>query len=306
MDGDIADLQAFVAVAVAGGFAAAAKRLHSTPVMINRRVSRLEDRVGTRLLTRSTRGAVPTDAGWQFHERCVTILADLDGACQELRGGAGEPEGFLRITAPASLDRLLVQPVVSALMQRHSGLRFDLLLSDRRIDLSAQQVDLAVRGGPLADSTLKARLLATVPVIMAAGQGYLARKGSPRTAQDLSTHALLEHAEVGLATWWSPQAKAQPPAPRQRLRVNSFEMLVDLAEADAGLCVAPQVHLAQALAAGRLERVLPDLPLTDVPLWAVYSTARVAPLRLRVLVDSLLAQAARPFTEWGLAPEAGR
>lgn len=298
---DLDDLRAFVEVVNRGGFTAAAAQLRTTPTVVNRRVTRLEAELGSRLVTRSTRGAAPTEAGAAFHERARALLHDLDEACLEVRGDGSALAGLLRFTAPSSLEKLLVQPVVSYLMRLHPRLRFELVLSDQRVDMAAQNVDLAIRGGPLDDSVLVARRLALVPAVMAASPGYLARCGVPASPQDLADHTLLEHAEVGLAHFWrAGDPGAEPlPAPRQRMRINGFESLVDMAVDGVGVCVAPEVQLARCLADGRLQRVLPDVLLAEVPLWAVFPVARHPTRRLRLLLDTLAAYAARPFETWG-------
>lgn len=301
MQGDLDELRAFVEVVGRGGFAAAARQLHTTPTVINRRVTRLEAGLRTRLLVRSTLGAEPTEAGAAFHERCVQLLGELDEACQDARGDGAEPAGLLKLSAPSSLERLLVQPVVSRLMRSHPLLRFELTLGDRRIDQSAHQADLSIRGGPLDDSSLVARRLALVPVVLAASPAYLARCGEPDGPEALAGHCLLEHAEVGLVQSWRDPSlpAAQLPRPRQRMVINGFEALVDLAVDGMGICVASQVQLAQELADGRLRRVLPQLPLAESPLWAVFPTSRHPSRRLRLLLEAFATYAAQPFERWG-------
>ena len=298
---DLDDLRAFVEVVNRGGFTAAAAQLRTTPTVINRRVTRLEAELGTHLVTRSTRGASPTEAGAAFCERATTLLHELEDACLEAGGDGLALGGLLRFTAPTSLELLLVQPVVSHLLRLHPNLRFELVLADQRVDLAAQNVDLAIRGGPLEDSSLVARRLALVPAVMAASPDYLARRGVPASPLDLADHTLLEHAEVGLAQFWrAGDPGAEPlPAPQQRMRINGFESLVDMAVDGVGVCVAPEVQLARCLADGRLQRVLPDALMAEVPLWAVFPVARHPTRRLRLLLDTLAAYAARPFEAWG-------
>lgn len=301
MQGDLDELRAFVEVVGRGGFAAAARQLHTTPTVINRRVTRLEAGLRTRLLVRSTLGAEPTEAGAAFHERCVQLLGELDEACQDARGDGAEPAGLIKLNAPSSLERLLVQPVVSRLMRSHPLLRFELTLGDRRVDQSAHQVDLSIRGGPLDDSSLVARRLALVPVVLAASPAYLARCGEPDGPAALAAHCLLEHAEVGLVPSWCDPAlpAARLPRPRQRLVVNGFEALVDLAVDGLGICVASQVQLARELADGRLRRVLPQHALAESPLWAVFPGSRHPSRRLRLLLEAFAVYAAQPFEHWG-------
>jgi DNA-binding transcriptional LysR family regulator len=298
---DLAVLQTFIEVVNRGSFTAAAAQLRISKSIASRRITVLEEQMEVRLLTRSTRRLVPTEAGLAFHARCRVLLKELEDAWLESRADGGAIAGRLRLTAPTSLESLLVTPVVAALLRRHPALEFDILLTDRRIDLTEHNVDLAIRGGPLGDSTHVARRLALVPAIIVGSPAYLERAGEPTTPAELTAQTFIEHSEIGLQRLWRHQddRAVAPARVRQRLRINSFDVLTDLALAGVGLCAVPQVQVAAAVEHGRLRPVLQDHPLVELPLWAVFPSARHPSRRLRLLIDTLAAYAARPFLAWG-------
>lgn len=297
MTPDLGTLQAFVAVADCGGFTEAARRLALSPSMVSRRVAALETQLRVQLLVRTTRGMALTDAGRRFHQRCRDGLAELALACEDVCGDSDSPTGLVRLTAPQSLLGLgLVAPVVAELLARHPGLRFDLDLDDRKLDLVSGAYEVAVRVGPLPDSRCFARRLAALEGRLVASPDYLARCGTPRRLADLSAHVALEHTELGPQGLWRI-ADAEPP--QQRVRANSFEVLLALARAGSGIAVMPPFVIRADLAQGGLRLLLPEWRSPSFELFAVAPPAPRLSARARLVMDALVAYTARPVERWG-------
>ncbi len=296
MTRDLAALQTFVTVAECGGYAEAARRLAISPSMVSRRIARLEAELHVRLIHRSTRGMALSDAGRRFHERCRALLAELDAACDDIGGDGDGVSGTVRITAPQSLLGVaLIAPVVARLMAAHPALRFDLALDERKLDLVSGAVEVAVRVGPLPDSRFIARRLAVLHGQMVAGSAYLQRHGVPREAADLARHVGLDHSELGPRGLWAMDDSPPP----QRVRVNSFEVLLQLVRLDMGIAVLPLFAVQEDLRAGRLQTVLPEWRSVPFELYAVAPPAPRLSARARLVMDALADYAARPPGEWG-------
>lgn len=300
MTRDLAALQTFVTVAECGGYAEAARRLGISPSMVSRRVARLEAELQVLLIHRTTRGMSLSEAGERFHERCRALLQELDAACDELGGGEGRGGGVsgrVRITAPQSLlGTALVAPVVARLMAAHPALRFDLALDERKLDLVSGAVEVAVRVGPLPDSRFIARRLAVLQGQMVASPAYLQRRGVPREAADLAQHVGLDHTELGARGLWTP---AEAPPPPQHVRVNSFEVLRELARLGMGIAVLPLFAVQDDLREGRLQLVMPGWHSVPFELFAVTPPAPRLSARAKVVMEALAAYAARPAEAWG-------
>lgn len=294
---DLDQLSAFVEVVERGGFSAAARRLGIATSIVSRRVARLESTLGTRLLERSTRGLALTEAGRAFHERCRTLLAGLQEACEQAAAPDGEVAGVLRLTAPASFRRTLVTPVVAALARTHERLVFEVHLDDGRLDLLQEGFDLAIRAGPLADSDLLRRPLCSVEGVVVASPAYLARHGTPRTPADLRQHVGLDHSALRPGRLWHFEPDVTVPFAR-RMLVNDLEAVYELALAGVGVAALPLSTAAPAVERGALRLLLPRHRLVPHRLTALYPASRRELPKLRVLLEALAEHAARPQAQW--------
>lgn len=297
MNTDLGAVQAFVAVADCGNFAEAAQRLALSPSVVSRRVAALESELRAPLLVRTTRGLSLTQSGERFYNRCRGLLAELALAAEDIEGDAERVTGLVRITAPQSLlGTALIAPVVTDLLARQPGLRFDVVLDDRKLDLVSGAYDVAVRIGPVPDSRVFARPLATLEGGLFASPAYLARQGLPRQAADLVDHVCLEHAALGPQGLWRMD---DGRTPRTLVRANSFEFLLQLARSGAGLAVMPSFAIAGDVASGLLQHVMPEWRSPAFELFAVAPPASRLSARARLVMDALAAYAAKPVERWG-------
>lgn len=297
MTPDLGAVQAFVAVADCASFAEAAQRLALSASAVSRRVAALEGQLQVRLLTRTTRGMALTEAGERFYRRCRDLLAELALAAEDVGGDSGRLNGLVRLTAPHSLlGTALIAPVVADLLARQPGLRFDVVLDDRKLDLVSGAIDVAVRVGPVPDSRSFARRLAALEGRLVASPAYLARHGVPQQAADLTTHVCLEHAALGPQGLWRMEDGEALP---RRVRANSFELLLQLARAGAGIAVMPSFAVVDDLARGTLRHLLPEWHSPPFELFAVAPPASRLSARARLVIDALAAYAAKPVERWG-------
>ncbi len=280
-------LEMFVAVAGEGGFAAAARKLGSSPPAVTRGIAALEARLGTTLFHRSTRAVALTDAGTAFLDQARRILAELAGAERELRGAAAEPRGQLHLTAPVMFGRLHVLPVVGDLMAQHRDLMVRMMLIDRNVRIVEEGIDVAVRVGPLADSGLKAVRVGAVRQMLVASPAYLARRGAPATVADLAEHDLI--GTMGprwTSEWQFASGRWRLDAP-PRLVVNTVDGVLAAAEAGLGIANLLSYQLAEAVDAGRLISLLADEQPPALPVHLLFEPSRAALPAVRLFIDAM-------------------
>lgn len=280
-------LEMFVAVASEGGFAAAARKLGSSPPAVTRGIAALEARLGTSLFHRSTRAVALTDAGVAFLEQARRILADLAGAERELRGAEAEPRGQLHLTAPVMFGRLHVLPVVGDLMAQHRELMVRMMLIDRNVRIVEEGIDVAVRIGPLADSTLKAVRIGWVRQMLVASPAYLARRGAPASVADLAEHDLIGATGPRATTEWQLASTRWRLDPRPRLVMNTVDGLLAAAEAGQGIANLLSYQVAEALDEGRLISLLADEQPPALPVHLLFEPSRAGLPAVRLFIAAM-------------------
>jgi DNA-binding transcriptional LysR family regulator len=280
-------LEMFVAVASEGGFAAAARKLGSSPPAVTRGIAALEARLGTSLFHRSTRAVALTDAGAAFLDQARRILADLAGAERELRGAEAEPRGQLHLTAPVMFGRLHVLPVVSALMAQHRDLAVRMMLIDRNVRIVEEGVDVAVRIGALADSSLKAARIGGVHQMLVASPAYLARRGAPTRVADLAGHDLIGAMGPRATTEWQLASTRWRLDSRPRLVMNTVDGLLAAAEAGQGIANLLSYQVADALDAGRLIALLRDEQPPVLPVHLLFEPSRAGLPAVRLFIAAM-------------------
>ncbi|MFZ2108325.1 MAG: LysR substrate-binding domain-containing protein [Roseiarcus sp.] len=230
-------MRIYAAVARLGSFAKAARQLRLSPSVVTRSIAQLEDQLGVTLLTRTTRSVRVTDRGEIYLESCQQILEDIEGAGRRVRGENAEPRGDLKVAAPIAFGRLHVLPVVNRMLTDHRALSVRLTLSDRNALLVDEGVDVAVRIGELADSSLIAVKLGAVSRVLVASPAYLARHGAPSSPADLAALDAIAFESLDATNEWRFSEKAVRLEPR--LSVNSADAAIAAAEAGIGIARAP-------------------------------------------------------------------
>lgn len=283
-------LQLFVRIKESGSFTVAANALGISRSVASTAIQGLETRLGTRLLSRSTRHVALTPDGMAFHERCVRILAELEDAEALFLPAAFSPRGRLRVDVPSRMARLLIVPALPEFFQQYPDISLELGVTDQRIDLVHDGVDCAVRVGEIKDPRLIGKEIGFLRQINCASPGYLSRYGTPHKIADLSRHLAVRYASPlgGPGHTWEHQERNKTVAVKMRteITVNNAEAYIAAALAGLGLIQVPEYDVAQHLEASELVSVLPR--------W------RVAPMLLAVLYPRRSEQSRRvhAFIDW--------
>lgn len=283
---DLVDVLAFVRVVETGSFARAAERMALSKPVLSRRVARLEAQLGARLLTRTARGARPTDIGQAYFARAAGVLAELEAAQEVVAQAVTQIAGPIRLTGPISFGIAHLNAALAEFVSLHPRVELDIDLSDTTVDLAEGGYDLAVRIGQLADSALIARRIAPVRKVVVASPDYLARKGRPAAPADLAGHDVLLYS--GEAWRFRGERGWETARLSPVLRTNSGDMLFQAAEAGLGLCLLPSFIAAPGIASGRLIPVLTGFEVAHGALHAVMPPGRAATARVRALIDFLV------------------
>ncbi|KVG60307.1 LysR family transcriptional regulator [Burkholderia territorii] len=285
---DLPALETFARIVSAGSLSAAARELDLSLSVVSKRLAHLESRLGVRLLHRTTRQQTLTDDGAQFHAQVLRILAEIDRAETLMSDRRGTVGGVLRVTAPGELGRLRIAPLVAAFQRRHPALTVHLMLTDTIVDLLAHDIDVAVRIGSLADSTMIARELAPNHRVLCASSGYLAVHGQPTHPAELRAHRCIVMGDQPRTEWRFDGAQgALTVEVTAALLTNDGGAARTLALEGAGIALKSIWDVGADLQAGRLVRVLPTFAAPAAPLHAVYPGGRHVPLRVRTFVDYL-------------------
>jgi DNA-binding transcriptional LysR family regulator len=286
---ELEELRTFVEVIESGGLNRAAARLGVSKSIISRRITRLETDLGTRLLSRSTRGIIPTEAGIEFKARCDRILAELDEARDAVAQQGRSVRGRLRLSAPLAFGVRHLVPVLADLASAHPELEIDVSYTDRVVDLIGERFDAAVRIGSLRDSSLVVRRIAPVHAVLVASPGYLARHGRPRTPQDLVGHECLIYTGSLVPEWQFQSGKRRISIrPEGRLRSDSGEAILQWAIAGIGIADSPSFLVSDAIESGALEPLLLNYPRPEYGIHVVRPPGSHVPGKVRVLIDTLV------------------
>lgn len=281
------DLEIFARVVAAGSMSAAGRELGLSPAVVSKRLRRLEDRLGSRLLQRTTRQIALTEAGQGFYERVVAILAGVEEAESFVSRRSALARGTLKISAPTSFGRLHIAPNLNNFMKENKDLSINLHLSDELVDIVGEGYDVAIRIAELADSSLVARKLASVRRVLCATPAYLEEHGTPETLQDLDGHNCITHhgAEI-----WRLESDDGIVAHRAvgNLVTNSSEVVREAVLAGVGIAMRSTWDVGDDLANGTLKRVLPNFEASqNIAIHAIYPSRQFLPVKVRLFIDYL-------------------
>lgn len=293
------DIQAFVQVAEAKSFTAAAERLALSRSAVGKSIVRLEDRLGVRLLQRTTRSVSLTSEGAVFHERCTRILADLDEAEMSMLSHSQAPRGRLRLELPVSFGRLHVLPIVNQFMSKWPEISINVSFSDRFVDLIDEGIDLAIRLGGSDDSRLMTRLLAPHHLVTCASPAYLENYGVPRNIDELASHSCLAFVHGGRPGDWrfNVDGQIRTVAVNGRFTSTNAEALRDATLAGYGIARLATFLISDHLRSTQLLPILNEYSTDGPAVRAVYPSSRHLSPKVRSFIDELLT-AWRPEPPW--------
>lgn len=287
----LSDIALFLKVLDLGSISAAARNLDLSVAVASKRLQRLEQELGVRLLHRTTRHVRATTEGSALAVQGRALVEDLEALTSDLRRGGTEVSGTLRISTSPTFGRLYISPRLPEFLALHPNIKLSIHFSDERVDLAAAGFDMAIRIGTLSHSGLVARRLATNQRVLCASPDYLAKHGAPSTPADLERHQCL--VQIGAQgkpnTWRLKDPTGQEIAIRthSRLESNLGESLHEAALAGLGIALHSTWHIGDDLRAGRLQVVLSDYPVADTAIYAVMPQQRLTPPRVRAFIEFL-------------------
>ena len=277
----------FVAVVDSGGFASAARKLNLSPPVITRAVAELEERLGLRLLTRTTRVVRVTDAGARFAEDCRRILADIEEAETVATGTHAAPRGTLTLTAPVLFGHLYVTPVLVRYLQQYPEVDAQCLFLDRVVNVVEEGIDVAVRIGELPDSSLQAVRVGRVRRVLVAAPAYLKAQGVPQRPEDLARHAIVSASGVTPVSEWRFNDAGKPLLQRMqpRMRTTTNDSAIAAAVAGLGITRLLSYQVAAHVRSGALQVLLEDFEPAPLPVHVVHHEGRRATQKVRAFID---------------------
>ena len=284
------EMQAFVAVVDAGSFVRAAEALGSSKAAVSRYIGDLEDRLGVRLLNRTTRSLSMTDDGQAFYYHCTEPLAALEEAEGDLSTRSAEASGLVRVSAPVTFGILHLAPLWGDFLERYPKVRLDVALSDRAVDLVEDGFDLAIRISSVMQPSLIARQLATTRLALCASQSYLTRRGTPQHVRELAQHDVVSYTYGAFRDEWTfdgPDGEVKVKV-SPRLFANNGDTCRAAALRGRGVILQPDFLIGDDLRSGALVEILPAFRTPDLGVYAIYASRRHLPLKLRYLVDFLV------------------
>lgn len=286
-------MRAFVRVVEAGSFSAAAHEQNTTQATISKRVSALEGMLGAQLLVRGSRDHSLTEVGRAYYERAVSILEDITEAEAEVNSGSNSPKGFLRVSAPLMFGTLFLSPLMPKFLERYPEIKLELLLSERKADLVAEGVDIAIRFSQLSDSSLIARYLGQDELIIVASPSYIAKHSEPRKLKELEGHnCLIYSLSPDLNKWsFTEPNRGSSVHIKGNFSCDNATGLLDMLLADAGICVMPRWYVAPYIESGQLVHLLQEYKKV-LPMNAIYAQNRFVSSKMKCFLD-FMSQAAK-------------
>lgn len=290
------EMQAFVSVVDAGSFVRAADVLDTSKAAISRHVAELEQRLGVRLLNRTTRKLSLTDDGQTFYHRCSEILASVGEAESDLSSRSAEASGLLRISAPVTFGILHLAPLWGEFLSQHPKVEMDVSLSDRTVDLVEDGFDLAIRISSTPHPNLIARHLASTRMVLCASPKYLKRRGMPKQPQDLAGHDVISY------SYWSSRDEWKFDGPEgqvavkthPRIHANNGDTCLAAALQHQGIILQPSFLVERHLRSGDLKEIIPAYQSVELGIFVIYASRRQLPLKLRHLIDFLVEAFRKP------------
>ncbi len=282
------ELKAFVTVVDLGSFSAASKQLGTTKSSVSKGVSDLESRLSTKLLNRTTRKLSVTELGKLYYEKTKKIISDLDDADSAILQGNVTLKGTLNITASITFGLHHLKPVLTKYMQENEGISLNVDLTERRVNIVEEGIDLAIRVGVLSDSNLMARRLTPIKRQLYASKDYLEKYGYPQKPEDLLNHQMLNHVSVGKhLNFLDNDGNAHTVQAPVKLSINNADFILEAVIAGMGLAILPTYLTYKTPPEMKVVPVMQDYHLLDYSLYAIYPQTKYLPSKVRKLIDLL-------------------
>jgi DNA-binding transcriptional LysR family regulator len=284
-------MKTVVAVVEAGSFTAASERLNISKALASKYVGEVERRLNVRLFHRSTRKLALTEAGKSYYQRALPLLEEFTELVDSVTGDQSSPQGLLRVSVPVAFGEMKLAALIPRFMQQNEDLRLEIILSNSMVDMVEEGIDVRIRVGGVENSSLIARHINTLPLILCASPTYLKQHGRPKKAQDLSQHNCIIDSNFRIGTQWpiiSSTGKTESINVNTRISASSPSAVKEIAVAGGGIGMVPRFIVEPALEQGLLEEVLPSFSTLEFGLFALYPHRRYLPKKVRCFIDFLV------------------
>jgi DNA-binding transcriptional LysR family regulator len=284
-------IKTIVAVVETGSFTAAGVRLSMSKALVSKYVGEVEQRINVRLFNRSTRRLSLTEAGKEYYDRAVPLLEEFTALADNVAASQTAVQGQLRVSAPVTFGEMSLSPIIVEFMALYPKIQLDLQLTDRKVDMVADAIDVVIRIGSVDDSTLIARKISTVPLVLCAAPDYLEQHGTPAAAQDLAKHHCIIDSNFRIGDQWpltSAKKVTETVKVNSRIAVNSPKAVKEIALAGGGIGLIPEFIIEDSLFLEDLQQVLPQYSVMSFGLYAIYPHRQYLPRKVRCFIDFLL------------------
>ncbi len=286
-------IRTIIAVVETGSFTAASERLGISKALASKYVGEVEDALGVRLFNRSTRRLALTEAGRRYYDRALPLLEEFTELEDDVTGEQSNPQGLLRVSVPVTFGEMTLSPMIPSFLSQYPDMRVDLQLNDRMIDMLEDGIDVVIRIGGVDDSSLIARHIKTLPLILCASPAYLNKYGIPTSPQDICDHQCIIDSNFRIGKQWpiiSPEGLSESIKVSSRVAANSPRAVKEIALAGGGIGMIPRFIVEDSLAAGSLQEVLPGYSTLEFGLFAIYPHRRYLSKKVRCFIDFLIAE----------------
>lgn len=294
---DYNEMAIFAKVVDAGSYTRAADKLGLPKSTVSRKISQLEERLGVRLLHRTTRAIKPTEMGKAYYNHCSQMVTEAEEAQRSIHQLQAEPSGLLRVTAPVAFGSSFLVETIHAFLAAYPQVRMDVILDNKVLDLVEDEIDVAFRVGPMSDSSLVARNLGTIRMIMCASPEYVKKHGAPKTIVELSRHSCLMHNNIPWVLM-GPGGRVDVDVDG-RLLVNDMDMTKRMLVNGYGIGLLPITMACDEFDRGQLVQVLPDYYFPDRDIYLVYHSRRQLPTKVVAFIDFVMSRC-KPVAPWEL------
>lgn len=292
---DYNEMAIFAKVVDAGSYTRAADKLGLPKSTVSRKISQLEERLGVRLLHRTTRAIKPTEMGKAYYNHCSQMVAEAEEAQRSIHQLQAEPSGLLRITAPVAFGSNFLVETVHSFLAAYPQVRVDVILDNKVLDLVEDEIDVAFRIGPMSDSSLVARNLGTIRLIMCASPDYVKKHGAPRTITELSKHNCIMHNNISWVLQ-GPHGRVDAEVDG-RILVNDMDMTKRMLINGYGVGLLPITMACDEIGRGQLVQVLPEYHFPDRDIYLVYHSRRQLPTKVVAFIDFVM-ERCKPIAPW--------
>ncbi|MBB1440045.1 LysR family transcriptional regulator [Shewanella sp. SG41-4] len=284
-------LKTVIAVVETGSFTTASERLMISKALVSKYVGEVEDKLGVRLFNRTTRRLALTDAGKTYYERALPLVEEYEELLDSVTGEQSAPKGKLKISVPVTFGEMQLSPVINKFLTTYSDIQVNIQLTDRRIDMLEEGVDVVIRIGGVDDSNMVARQINTYPLILCASPAYLNQHGYPKTPNDITSHSCIVDSNFRIGKQWplvSPNGTVESIEVTSRIAANSPRAVMEIAKSGGGIALIPEFIVQDTLAQGLLLEVLPGYTTLEFGLFAIFPHRRYLSKKIRCFIDFMI------------------